>query len=505
MPAASSAIPIPNNGREGGDDAGSVSSITRSWANSVSRSQQFAANFGSQPKAAGSAFPISQNEIPETPRFDLPTLDERTPLIDNHRPLQPSTASSLQPQQFEQDLYHGKSNMAQTVFNSVNMLMGIAILSLPLAFKYCGWILGISIFVFCLILTNYTAKTLAKCMNLDPSSRFYVDVAEFAFGKKARGVVAIFFLLDLLTATQTLYPNVDLTMLKIISFVLITPATWMPVHMLSYTSLLGIISASSLVSVVIYDGLSKPTAPGSLIEPMETTLFPTTWMAVPLTFGLINAGFTGHAVLPSIYRDMKKPQSVEASVNISYLIVGVIYLTLAIGGYLMFGNQTMEEITQNIMSTPGYNVLVNSFVVWLIVINPFSKYPLGLQPINEALEISVSRVSYMHYFFSPQKRRYISRMVLRTLLSGFIVTTAIVFPDFDRALSLLGSCFSFMISGIFPLMAHMKLFGWQMSRNEFIWNVFLLVISSIMALLGTIWTFFPSEWFGENSIINSKY
>src|SRR5436309_3103194 len=108
---------------------------------------------------------------------------------------------------------------------------------------------------------------------------------------------------------KTIFPNVDLVQLKLITFFIITPATWMPINLLSHVSILGIISASSLAVVIIIDGSAKAESPGSLLKPMDTYLFPPNWMALPFAFGLINSGFTGHAVFPSLYRDMAKPGS----------------------------------------------------------------------------------------------------------------------------------------------------------------------------------------------------
>lgn len=56
------------------------------------------------------------------------------------------------------------------------------------------------------------------------------------------------------------------------------------------------------------------------------------------------AGFAGHAVFPSIYRDMQEPKQYDRMVNITYGITTAVYLTMAAAGYLMFGSQTMQEV-----------------------------------------------------------------------------------------------------------------------------------------------------------------
>ena len=56
------------------------------------------------------------------------------------------------------------------------------------------------------------------------------------------------------------------------------------------------------------------------------------------------SGFAGHAVFPSIYHDMQNQKEYKKMVNYSYLMVTVIYMTVAVSGYIMFGSKTMEEV-----------------------------------------------------------------------------------------------------------------------------------------------------------------
>lgn len=65
---------------------------------------------------------------------------------------------------------------------------------------------------------------------------------------------------------DSLFPGHDTMLLRFISFAILTPSLFIPVRHLSYTSLLGILSVLGLMVVILYDGLSKPQAPGSLHE-----------------------------------------------------------------------------------------------------------------------------------------------------------------------------------------------------------------------------------------------
>lgn len=71
----------------------------------------------------------------------------------------------------------GQSTLPQTVFNSTNVLIGIGILSLPLGMKYAGWLCGTIFLAVAALVTSYTAKLLAKCMDVDASLITFADLA----------------------------------------------------------------------------------------------------------------------------------------------------------------------------------------------------------------------------------------------------------------------------------------------------------------------------------------
>ncbi|KAI7872399.1 transmembrane amino acid transporter protein-domain-containing protein [Spinellus fusiger] len=394
-----------------------------------------------------------------------------------------------------------KSSFTQSIFNSINILMGIGILALPLGFKCAGWVVGISVFVFCCVLTNYTAKLLAKCLDADLDSRTYGDMGAAAFGIRGRVGVTLLFITELITSSvalvvllgdgiDSLFPGYSPFFIRILSFLLLTPMLFLPVRHLSYTSLLGIISAFSIIFVIIVDGLSKPDAPGSLHEPADTEMWPSDWMTVPLSFGLIMAGFAGHAVFPTVYRDMDSPKKYSTMVNWTYVATAIVYFGVASCGYLMFGSQTMQEITQNIMSVPEYNQTLNRLAVWLIAMNPVAKYGLTLNPINLSWQIFLFRNTSLEQWCAKSTwREPTLTFIGKIAMSCFIIGLAYAIPDFDKLMSLLGAFFSFVISGIFPLICHLKLFGDTLSGPEKLLNYTLLFIASSMAISGTIWSF----------------
>lgn len=81
----------------------------------------------------------------------------------------------------------GRSTSGQTMFNAIAVLVGIGVLSEPLAFRYAGWIGGTVLLLSFGLVTNYTAKLLAKLILEDPKNvQGYSDLGIKAFGWKAR-------------------------------------------------------------------------------------------------------------------------------------------------------------------------------------------------------------------------------------------------------------------------------------------------------------------------------
>jgi vesicular inhibitory amino acid transporter len=155
-----------------------------------------------------------------------------------------------------EDIIIGQSTVPQTVFNSVNVLIGIGLLSLPLAMKQAGWLLGLSFLTYSAVTTSYTAKILAKCLDVDKTLVTYADLAYISFGQQARLVTSILFCLELLGAcvalvvlfADSLYalvPGLSILEWKIVCGLVLVPLNFLPLRFLSVTSILGIVSCTS--------------------------------------------------------------------------------------------------------------------------------------------------------------------------------------------------------------------------------------------------------------------
>lgn len=93
----------------------------------------------------------------------------------------------------------------------------------------------------------------------------------------------------------------------------------LPLSFLAYTSIIGIVSTILILFVVFFDGFSKQTSPGSLISPAPTDLAPYSVETLGVAFGLMMAGFSGHAVIPSLAKDMRDPRQFDKMIEWAFV------------------------------------------------------------------------------------------------------------------------------------------------------------------------------------------
>lgn len=145
----------------------------------------------------------------------------------------------------------GQSTLPQTVFNSVNVLVGVGFLSMPLGFRYSGWLIAMIFYFFSAAVTRYTASILAKCLDVNQSMVTFADIAYMAFGTKARIATSIIFFLELIAkcvalvvlfadSLDALIPGWGGVEWKILCGVILIPLSFVPLRYLSFTSVLGI-------------------------------------------------------------------------------------------------------------------------------------------------------------------------------------------------------------------------------------------------------------------------
>ncbi|KAG8983423.1 hypothetical protein FRB90_006047, partial [Tulasnella sp. 427] len=285
-------------------------------------------------RISGASSPVSAyDSVPVTPTTLVPSPTTATAPPKLIVPQPPQQQRERRPERRRSSVVKrphlppGRSTYGQTLFNSIAILLGIGMLSCPLAFACAGWLGGTVLVVFYGFLTCYTAKALAKIILSDGRLRTYADIGQAAFGPRSNMFTSFLFCLELFAVSVILVvlfsdslhevlPMYSSNTYKYFGLLVIIPTSFMPLRVLSFASILGVLSTFMLIFVLLEDGSTKTHAPGSLWESAPTELWPKGAMtSVPISFGLFMAGFSGHAVIPSIVRDMQDPTHYESMIN----------------------------------------------------------------------------------------------------------------------------------------------------------------------------------------------
>lgn len=472
-------------------------------------------------------------------------VDERAPLL-RGRTAQPaySTSSRGASPPAEQDAEHGKSTFWQTWFNAVNVLVGVSILSMPLAFACAGWVGGTLLFFTCGWLTNYSGKVLAGILAHQPHLHTYADIGSFTFGPMMRTYISFLFCFEMWMVSVALLILMGDSMtaliygadeqghamanmlLKIAGTVVVLPTLFLPLKLLSPISLVGIVSILFLIVVIVTDGLYKAHAPGSLWEPSATIAMPN-WPKLPLAFGLMMAGFSSHPVIPSLYRDMRDPTQFNRMLDLAYLTTAAMYLLVAVVGYLMFGGAVSDEVTRDLATTLGFPYLMTFAAVLLMTINPMTKFALALRPVNSMLEKYFGVLDGVALPATPspaaddeghqsliQSMSGVQAMAerdmdgtiaktraahpallagaIRVAMAATVLFTAIVVPSLERIMGFLGAFLTFNSCIFGPLLANMVLNRTEMPQWLLMRDLFILAATFVLAVMGTLSSLIPT-------------
>uniref|UniRef100_A0A0G4F6N4 Amino acid transporter transmembrane domain-containing protein n=1 Tax=Chromera velia CCMP2878 TaxID=1169474 RepID=A0A0G4F6N4_9ALVE len=399
-------------------------------------------------------------------------------------------------------------SLSSCVFNSVNVLVGVGLLSFPYCARVCGWVPTFLLMAFFIVTTHYTAVILKRCVDVD-RRRFvgFPEMAEGAFGKTARLLIFWMFTLELLTlAGMFLILMVDtLEVLlpsmtggsagKFPAFLVVAaavaPTTW--IQQLSLLAPLALAGIGSLVYLVVamavYGGVAGDTegVGGSYIHPQETALFGPL-RNTPIGLGLMAVGFSGHSCFPLIYSSLGKPEKWERSVGVSYGFTVFVYIVVVVLGYLMFGNLVEAEISLNLAKLPSFAFALG---LVLLVLNPFGKFAVTVAPVA----VSIDRL-YLHRV--EAKWRTAVKALTRTLLTFLVAVAAASVPSFEQVTAFVGALFTIPISLTLPCLLYLKFHQESLSMTSKIVLWLLVALSLLLIPVGLAGVFIKPELVSPN-------
>ncbi|KAL6639910.1 hypothetical protein ACP70R_022220 [Stipagrostis hirtigluma subsp. patula] len=386
----------------------------------------------------------------------------------------------------------GDASFVQTCFNGLNALTGAGLLSVPFALSEAGW-LSLALLAGVAAACWYTGLLLARCLAADPAIRTYPDVGQRAFGRGGRLLVSAIMYAELYLIAvgfliidgdnlDKVFPGARVSLgpvslagkklFVVIVALVILPTTWLRnLGVLAYVSAAGVFASAVIFLGVLWAAAVDRV--GFSGRGTRTVLRPN---GLPTALGLYTFCYCGHGVFPTLYTSMKKKSQFPKMLAVCFVLSTVNYASMAVLGYLMYGDGVESQITLNL---PG--ALVSSKVaIFTTLVNPLSKYALVVTPIAMAVEERIFREAAA---VSACAETAMS-VTLRTVLVLSTVAVALSVPYFGYLMALVGSLLSVGLCMLLPCVCYVRLF-WPPRRAEVAVAVVIVAIGSLVAVTGT--------------------
>ncbi|XP_022983750.1 amino acid transporter AVT1A-like isoform X2 [Cucurbita maxima] len=380
---------------------------------------------------------------------------------------------------------HG-CTFTQTIFNGMNFMAGVGLLSTPYTVKEGGWgSLGV-LLVFA-IMCYFTAMLMKYCFEKRGQINIvtFPDLGQAAFGTFGRLFVScccIEFIILEEDNLSSLFPNAWLNLgglhldsnhlFGIVTALLVLPTVCLrDLRWISYLSAGGVVATTVIVLTIAYLG----TLGGIGFREVEAGEV-VNWKGIPFSIGAYGFCFSGHTLFPNLYHSMADKTKYTKALLVCFVFCVLIYGGVAVMGFLMFGQTILSQITLNMPQ----HALASNVAKWTTVIVPLTKYALLMTPLAKSIEERLpARVSNSLW----------CSILIRTALVLSSLCVALLLPFFGLVLALIGSLLCILIAIVIPASCFLKIMGKEASRLQVISCKVVILVGIVGAVLGTYSSF----------------
>ncbi|KAL0218507.1 hypothetical protein P9112_004160 [Eukaryota sp. TZLM1-RC] len=378
-----------------------------------------------------------------------------------------------------------RSSVTRVVFNLIKCFLGSGVLTLPLAFKNAGYVGGLVMFPFSLIVCLYSMHILLQCRTRQPEAPTYCDLVGSAYGRTAQALTnvclvsfqiccCIAYIVLASGNLNLVFPRFSqLEYVYMIFFpvgllcLLKTPKKLAPFSLLANMALVSVLVLVSFFSSreLINNGPSPDPVPlntGSFLS----------------SIGIFIYSFEGVTLILPLFNTMKKQKKFEGVLKTTLTILAVVYIAYALGSCFAFGNEIDGIITKLIPHS--YAVYSELFVAFSLLLT----YPLMMFPVFEIFEKKASTEDLY-----PRRPSFLGAIGRSTFRLAFVIFAFIIsmfmLDHVGEVCSIAGATFGSVLCFILPASIHLKIYGKECSIWRRILHLMIIVFGVTVMILVT--------------------
>ncbi|KAG7483996.1 hypothetical protein MATL_G00044590 [Megalops atlanticus] len=426
-------------------------------------------------------------------------------------PTVPQGPSHLQ-SQYERIGGKGGSSFSQTLIHLIKGNIGTGLLGLPLAVKNAGLVLGPLSLLVMGIIAVHCMNVLVRCSHCLSAKKgkpflTYGEVLEYSMENISwmsrhsiwgRRLVNVFLVITQLGFCCAYFVFLSENIKQVVEAANVTTmncqSNQTAVITPSFDSRLYMLCFLPFVILLVFTRNLKYLAPLSLVAnlAMCCSVVLIYWYSLtniqypislpyvgnakdyPLFFGTAIFAFEGIGVVLPLENKMQKPHTLSTVLYLGMGLVTMLYISLGTIGYLCFGDQIGASITLNLPSCWMYQIvkLLYSFGIYI-------SYALQFYV---AAEILIPPIMVC----VPNRWELPVDLAMRTVIVILTCALAVLIPELDLMISLVGSVSSSFLALILPPILQVLTFhGEGLSAATLLKNAIISVVGIIGSVAGT--------------------
>ncbi|KAL8111435.1 putative GABA transporter 2 isoform X1 [Apium graveolens] len=393
-------------------------------------------------------------------------------------------------------------------YHLTTAIVGPTVLALPFAFRGMGWALGFFSLIVMGAVTFYAYYLMSLVLDhCENSGRRHIRFRELAADVLGSGWMFYFvvsiqtainfavsvgcillagnclqIIYRLITPTGSMKLYEFIAMVTVVMMLLSQMPTFHSLRHINLGSLLLCLGFSFLITAAcIYAGTSKNAPPRdySLSNSSSSKLFGA------FTSISIIAAIYGNGILPEIQATLAPPATgkMVKGLTLCYMVIFVTFCSVAISGYLVFGNKSNPNILNNLLPFGGPSLAPKWLIgltVAFVLLQLFAITLVYSQVTYEIMEKKSADVK--QGLFS--KRNLIPRIMLRSLYMLLCGLFAAMLPFFADISAVVGAVGFIPLDFILPMLLYNMTYKPARSSFKYWFNNTIMIVFTCVGLLG---------------------